>query len=156
MSGQNLEIQTPFADDVVLDRVVWSDAYGVGVPEMDKQHQKLIGLINRLVDIHATPSAESSERFHEVLSAMFDYTRVHFKYEELYMTRIGYPNLAAHGKEHAAFVDEMAEFCMASISGVRDIARVHGYLKGWLLSHILQSDMHYREFVERGGAKLSS
>ncbi|MCX7150442.1 MAG: bacteriohemerythrin [Rhodocyclales bacterium] len=131
-----------------LERVVWNDTYSVGVAEMDEQHKKLVGMINRLADYRADQSAESSGAFHEVLSGMFDYTQVHFNAEEDYLHRIGYPQLAAHEKEHAAFVEKMAAFSMAASDGVQDRAGVHHYLKGWLLSHILNRDMQYRHFIE--------
>jgi hemerythrin len=37
---------------------------------------------------------------------------------------------------------------MAATEGAQDEAAVHRYLKGWLLSHILESDMQYRRFVQ--------
>jgi hemerythrin len=42
----------------------------------------------------------------------------------------------------------MASFSMAAAEGAQDAAAVHRYLKAWLLSHILESDMQYRPFVE--------
>ena len=133
---------------MVLESVVWNDSYSVGVPALDDQHKKLVGMINRLADCHAARSNGSSGAFHEVLSRMFDYTQVHFKDEEDYLQRIGYPRLADHKTEHAAFVGKMAAFSMAASEGIQDEAAVHRYLKAWLLSHILESDMQYRSFVE--------
>jgi hemerythrin len=105
-------------------------------------------MINRLVDCHADRNCGSSGVFHEILSRMFDYTQVHFNAEEDYLRRIGYPKLADHESEHATFVNKMATFSMTASEGVQDEVAVHGYLKTWLLSHILVSDMQYRNFVE--------
>ena len=132
----------------VLEKVVWNDSYSVGVPALDDQHKKLVGLINRLADCHAASNCGSSGAFHEVLSRMFDYSQVHFKAEEDHLHRIGYPQLAEQKIEHAAFVGKMASFSMAAAEGAQDAAAVHRYLKAWLLSHILESDMQYRPFVE--------
>jgi PAS domain S-box-containing protein/hemerythrin-like metal-binding protein len=132
----------------VLEKLVWNDSYSVGVLALDDQHKKLIGMINRLADCHAARSCGSSGAFHEVLSRMFDYSQVHFKAEEDYLQRIGYPQLADQKIEHAAFVGKMAAFSMAASDGVQDETAVHRYLKDWLLSHILESDMQYRPFVE--------
>jgi hemerythrin-like metal-binding protein/PAS domain S-box-containing protein len=132
----------------VLEKVVWNDSYSVGVPALDDQHKKLVGLINRLADCHAASNCGSSGAFHEVLSRMFDYAQVHFKAEEDHLHRIGYPQLAEQKIEHAAFVGKMASFSMAAAEGAQDAAAVHRYLKAWLLSHILESDMQYRPFVE--------
>jgi hemerythrin len=86
--------------------------------------------------------------FHEVLSRMFDYTQLHFKDEEAYLQRIGYPRLARHEGEHATFVEKITNFSIAAEAGVQDQAAVHRYLKVWLQSHILESDMQYRDFAE--------
>ena len=132
----------------VLEKLVWNDAYSVGVLALDDQHKKLVGMINRLADCNAARNCGSSGAFHEVLSRMFDYSQVHFKAEEDYLQRIGYPQLADQKIEHAAFVGKMAGFSMAASEGVQDETAVHRYLKDWLLSHILESDMQYRPFVE--------
>jgi hemerythrin len=132
----------------ILESVVWNDSYSVGVPALDDQHKKLVSMINQLADCHAARNCGSSGACHEVLARMFDYSQVHFKAEEDYLHRIGYPQLADQKIEHAAFVGKMATFSMAAAEGVPDEAAVHRYLKDWLLSHILESDMQYRSFAE--------
>jgi hemerythrin-like metal-binding protein len=132
----------------VLENIVWNDAYSVGVVAMDDQHKKLFGMINRLADCHAARNCGSSGVFHEVLSRMFDYTQVHFRDEEDYLQRIGYPQLAEQKMEHAAFFRQMATFCVAASEGIQDEAAVYHYLKDWWLPHILESDMQYRDFAE--------
>jgi hemerythrin len=84
---------------------------------------------------------------------MFDYTQVHFKSEEAYLQKIGYPQLAAHEKEHQVFLEKATALSMVSLDGVQDSAGLYDYLKTWLLDHILRSDMQYRFFVE-GETKL--
>ena len=131
-----------------LEKVVWNDAFSVGVAEMDAQHRKLLILTNQLVDCHAARDGTTSKKFHDVLSGMFDYTQVHFKAEEDYLQRIGYPQVPAHEKEHAAFVEKMTAYSMAASHGVLDCEGAYHYMREWLLSHILESDMQYRHFVE--------
>jgi hemerythrin-like metal-binding protein/PAS domain S-box-containing protein len=131
-----------------LEKVVWNDTFSVGVAEMDAQHRKLLILINQLVDCHATRDGTASEKFHDVLSSMFDYALVHFKAEEAYLQRIGYPQLSAHEKEHSAFVEKMTTYSMAASHGVLDCEGAYHYMREWVLSHILKSDMQYRQFVE--------
>jgi hemerythrin-like metal-binding protein len=128
--------------------VVWSEAYSVGVAEMDNQHKKLVEMINRLADSRAVRGDELAVAFHALLSDMFDYTQSHFKAEEDYLRSIGYPQLAAQQREHEAFVEKMAAFSVAAAEGSSDRAGMHRYLKDWLLSHIVTADMQYRRFVE--------
>jgi hemerythrin-like metal-binding protein/PAS domain S-box-containing protein len=135
----------PVAVPNVLEKVTWTDAYSVGVAEMDEQHKKLVGMINQLADCHVGRDRTSSEVFHQVLRAMFDYTQVHFMAEEAYLQEIGYPQRAAHTGEHDAFVEKMTAYSMAAADGMDDCAGVYRYLKEWLLTHILSSDMKYRD-----------
>lgn len=132
----------------LLEKVVWNPTFCVGVAEMDEHHKKLFILINQLVDCHAARDETTSEKFHDALSGMFDYTQVHFKAEEDYLQRIGYPQLPAHEKKHAAFVEKMTTYSMAASHGVLDCEDAYHYMREWLLSHILKSDMQYRRFVE--------
>jgi hemerythrin-like metal-binding protein/PAS domain S-box-containing protein len=137
----------------LLEKVVWKETYSVGVPAMDAQHKKLVNMINQLADCHAERGVGASGCFQEILSAMFDYTQVHFKSEEAYLQKIGYPQLAAHEKEHQVFLEKATALSMVSLDGVQDSAGLYDYLKTWLLDHILRSDMQYRFFVE-GETKL--
>ena len=132
----------------VLEKVVWDEAFSVGVPAMDVQHKKLVNMINQLADCHAEQGVWASGDFHKILSTMFDYTQVHFKSEEAYLLKIGYPQLLAHKKEHDAFLEKATALAMAATDGAQNHVGLHDYLKSWLLEHILKSDMQYRFFVE--------
>jgi hemerythrin-like metal-binding protein/PAS domain S-box-containing protein len=132
----------------VLEQVIWNESYSVGVPEMDAQHKKLVAMINQLAEYQSATQHVSAESLHQVLSGMFDYTQVHFAAEEEYLRSIAYPQCAGHEKEHAAFLEKATQYCFAADNSVPDYAAVHHYLKDWLLTHILKSDMQYRIFNE--------
>ena len=140
-----------------LDHVAWREEYSVGVATLDAQHRQLIHMINRLADCKCSGGTVDGKNrragagctFHEVLTEMFDYTQRHFTDEEAYLKAIGYPQDAAHEKEHAAFIEKVASLSMAASEGVIDRAGVHAYLKAWLVGHICQSDRQYRDFVEQ-------
>ena len=150
IAGKDSEL----AGEQDFEKVVWRDAYSIGVADLDRQHQGLIALINQLVDCREAQSAGSSAVFHEILSGLFDYAQVHFKAEEAHLHRIGYPHIAAHELEHAVFVETVTSFSLAAVGGVLDLAGVHRYLREWLLGHILESDMQYRRFTEKSDLAL--
>lgn len=143
----------------VPQKVVWNDSYSVGVAKMDAQHQKLLGMMNGLVDCIASTEASgsparsaassSSAQYAEVLSAMLDYTMAHFRDEEAYLQRIAYPALATQQREHAAFIEKMVDISMQAESGVIQQTDLYLYFRDWLLGHILQSDMGYRRWMEQ-------
>ena len=146
----------PAARPAALEHVSWREAYSVGAAEMDAQHKRLVSMINQLADCwqasqapEAAGSVESASAFHEILTAMFDYTQEHFRDEEAYLRKIGYPHTDAHETEHAAFIEKVAAISIAASEGMPDMVGVHHYLKSWLLGHILKSDMDYRHFIEQ-------
>ncbi len=135
-------------------KLCWSEAYSVGVPELDTQHRTLIDMINKLADcpMDDLGNREAAATFNAVLAAMFEYTQVHFEAEEAYLQRIGFPGLPHHEQEHARFFERMAEFSLTSASSAAHAQSMHQYLLNWLLAHILKSDMQYRRFIEQRGA----
>ena len=150
------ELAKFFADDAaeaggtppLPERMVWNESYGVGVAHLDEQHKALIAMINQLADLQSATPQPPLAAFHELLCGVFDYTQVHFKAEEDYLTGIGYAHFAAHQSEHADFIEQMTAYDMAAMAGVLDRAGMHRYLMQWVLAHILQSDMQYRHFAE--------
>jgi hemerythrin-like metal-binding protein len=129
-----------------LKQFVWTEAYSVGVPGLDEQHKRIIALINRLADLHGSHAAFPVQAVHEVLSEMHDYSQTHFKSEEAYLRQIGFPEIEPHLREHSAFIEDISAFSIATSRGVLDLAELHGYLTRWLIEHILESDMHYRDY----------
>jgi hypothetical protein len=61
--------------------LTWERKYSVGVDAMDAQHQKWIGILNRLHDAMLTGKAKEMQL--SILAEMVAYTRTHFLQEEL-------------------------------------------------------------------------
>ena len=74
--------------------IQWSPQLSVGVAEMDRQHQHLVGLINRLHD--AMVRGEGAEILGPVLDEVVRYTHTHFAAEERLLAARKYPHLADH------------------------------------------------------------
>ena len=58
----------------------WNSEYSVGIDQIDKQHQKLVLLINTLFD--AMKEGKGKERQGHILNELVQYTDYHFKCEE--------------------------------------------------------------------------
>lgn len=128
-----------------MKRMEWGERFTVGVAILDDQHKELIRIINSLVDCqHATAD---SEPVADVLQNMTQYAAHHFKTEERLLEEYDYPQYASHQAEHTAFKAKTARFCMDAIAHKNALAGdVLNYLSAWLTSHILESDMKYKEF----------
>ena len=74
--------------------VNWTDKLSLGITEIDNQHKKWIAIINDLND--AMRAGKSTEVLGEVFKRLIDYTEYHFKAEETYFEKFGYPEKTSH------------------------------------------------------------
>ena len=86
----------------------WNESFSVGVTEIDRQHQKLVAMINELSE--AMKQGKGKMVLGKVLNNLIDYTATHFQTEEKYFDQYNYPKTSAHTKEHTNFVINIMEF----------------------------------------------
>ena len=134
-----------------MDHIVWTDDFSVGVDELNYQHKRLVGMINRLIDLTTLTRPDPSVikvAYGKVLSDMVQYAAVHFDSEERYLKSIGYTDFDNHVEEHKSFASKASELEQKAEQGELDIAGTSQFLQSWLSAHILHSDMDYRKFKE--------
>lgn len=134
-----------------MEHIVWSDDFSVGVEELNYQHMRLIGMINRMVDLTSLKKADPAtvkSAYMNVLNDMVQYASVHFDTEERYLKSIAYNAFDNHVGEHEEFSKKAADLTQKAAAGDLDIAGTSQYLQSWLSGHILHSDMDYRRFKE--------
>jgi hemerythrin len=135
--------------EVKMAAIRWTEAMSVGVQRLDRDHQTLIAMINRIAE---ADDSEATRRrvIPEVLVTLIAYTVFHFQREEKVMEACGYPDLATHREEHWALTREVhllqRRFSERPDSISRD--EVRDFLTGWLNHHILLHDMEYRSYCE--------
>lgn len=130
-----------------MKHMEWSDAYSVGVDVIDEQHRTLFALRNELAECCRAPEAVHSERFHDILAEMFEYSRTHFATEEAFMRSICFPNLERHVEEHAGFIEAVADLSVAIMGNLATPETVLTFLSDWLTAHILKSDHQIRDHL---------
>ncbi len=125
--------------------ITWSDNMSVGVSRIDKEHQKLIELINLL---HSEMSlGKSNQVMDKVLDDLIRYTKTHFAAEETLFRTHNYPEAAAHKKEHDGLTKKVVELQADFRAGKTFLgAPTLNFLKEWLTQHILRQDMAYKLF----------
>lgn len=134
-----------------MERIKWTDSFSVGVEEMDNQHRKLVAMINRLIDEQQVLTEPAT--IAELLTAMTDYAREHFRAEEYLMAEYGYENLDRQVQSHEAFIEKTISFMNAEV-GPNILSRaLLEYLKSWLVGHILNEDMQYKTFFAAKGVQ---
>ena len=88
--------------------IQWDNTFSVNVAEIDKQHQKLVALINNLND--AMKQGKGKDILAKIIGDLFAYAGDHFAIEEKYFDKFGYPAATSHKLEHANFVKKVSEF----------------------------------------------
>jgi hemerythrin len=132
--------------------IAWNNNLSVNVVEIDMQHKKLVAMINELYD--AMKVGKGKEAIGKILNDLILYTATHFKTEEQYFTKFGYPNTADHKMEHTAFVEKVKEFKSGFDTGkVTVTIEVMKFLSDWLFKHIMVTDKNYSKFFNEKGLK---
>ena len=124
----------------------------MNVAEIDRQHQKLIAMVNDLND--AMKIGRGKETLGDILNGLVTYTVTHFQTVEKHFGRFGYPETDQHKKEHTAFVEKVTDFQKKIESRNLFLSlEVMDFLSDWLKNHIMGSDKKYASFFNANGLK---
>ena len=137
---------TVLSEKAVSDTVVsWQPALSVDIGFIDKQHQYLINLINR---VHSAIEANDAAEIVEALLDMQRYSQVHFREEEELMHRHEYPGLERHRELHRGFIRKTERFLdeieKTPLAVSTEMSR---YLMDWLGVHIQTVDADYGRYI---------
>ncbi len=124
----------------------WKDEYSMNEENIDKQHKSLFKLSNEIYDL-VEKGIDDYEHFRKLFLALNDYGIEHFLYEEMYMQEQGYPDLKEHIRQHNEFSNKLKDLCIG-IDKETHIREIGEFVSTWLVEHVLNEDMEYKEFVE--------
>ena len=120
----------------------WEDKYLVGIPELDKQHQHLVKIINDLYD--GMVANQEEEAINKTLASLVDYTIYHFKNEENIFKKYNYANYTQHKNQHDRLTEKVQEIQKKLKDTDEQLSLdILEFLREWLISHTLSSDQEY-------------
>ena len=130
------------------NHLVWDEKYNVGVDIIDKEHQKLFKIINKLFAFGGEEK-KSQWACQEGVKYFKEHTVKHFKDEENYMQSIGYKDFETHKHIHDGFRENTLpaleqELKLTNYSPI-SVEHFLGVCAGWLIGHTLTEDMAIRE-----------
>jgi hemerythrin-like metal-binding protein len=129
----------------------WSRSYSVGVSQMDKEHQRLIDIINNLYS--AMRSGRSKDAIGSILDELIDYTKTHFAHEEKLMKESNYDGFDEQKRSHEALIAQVVEIQGKFRVGTALGQEVMNFLKSWLINHIQGLDKKYGPAMNKKGIK---
>lgn len=128
--------------------IEWNDILLIGNKEIDSQHHRLVELANELV--HTARKSDNPKDLVKPMKALREYTVLHFDAEERFMKSIGYPGLNDHTLEHTNLKNRVKLYQKELFVGMKiPPDEVLGFMKTWLLNHILDMDMKIKAFINR-------
>jgi methyl-accepting chemotaxis protein len=127
----------------------WSGALAVGHAEIDRQHQVLIEIANRLNN--AMHSGAGRAACSSILDELVTYTVNHFGFEQKLMEKHRYPDREAHLAAHRQLIDDVSKFKRQYEAGGTISVELMGFIRDWLVNHILKVDRALaRDLAGRG------
>ncbi len=132
--------------------IEWNESLSVRIESIDKQHKKLINMINIFyINIR---DKSNNDLISDLITKMKEYTIIHFKTEEDYFRKYNYPALDKHNQEHDKFIKKVADLEKRFNENKVILSyEITSYLKEWIKDHIQLSDKKYSDFLIKNGVK---
>ncbi len=132
----------------------WKDRYNLGIPEIDKQHQKLFEIGARVYDLAMiNDDYDHYDEIMELLQELLNYTEYHFRYEEELMSKYQYSDIGQQKDDHNFYVQKIKSISSRDIDSEQQktTLEIVDFLSQWISSHITFSDRKYAmEFKAKG------
>jgi len=124
----------------------WSKPLSAGIESIDKQHKKLVAIIDALDD--AIIEGKSRRVMKNILKELREYTDYHFSCEGELLVQCGCHNTEHHRQDHAVFTARFVELKTKLDAGNYVIGwDLMVLLTGWLFNHIIKSDRELAPFA---------
>lgn len=125
--------------------LLWNEAFSLGIPEIDTQHQYLFSIYHSLDEIQNETAQFDRVKAMELLKHLEEYAKFHFSTEEQLLQQAGCSEYEKQCKSHALFSKTIGEFAKElSYENPHYFENLLIFIKKWLISHILKQDRAYR------------
>ncbi len=132
--------------------IAWRDGMNIGDPVVDGDHHHLVEMINQFES--AIVGHIDHKAVARVLLGLVAYTGEHFKREEELQLQVRYPYYDSHRRSHRDVLKQLNDLLerYVRVTGpardamIRDMA---GFLREWLVDHIISSDLRMKPYVQK-------
>lgn len=140
-----------------MAKIQWQSVFETGIPSVDMQHKKLVGMINQLEDALAAGKGVINEEIGSVLVQLVEYTQFHFTDEEKIQKEIGYTDFKGHAESHRLFITQVKAILLKMKSGGAVSAfELMNFLRDWLINHIMIEDRRVGVEYQKSQSRYSS
>lgn len=128
----------------MANQIKWRDEFNIGISSIDKEHQQLFKIINKLF-VFREEEKDSRWLCQEGIKFFRGHVSKHFSNEEAYMASIGYDGLEQHAQIHKNFRENTLPVLEAELEessyGAEAVDHFLGVCTGWLIGHTLTEDI---------------
>lgn len=125
------------------NHLLWKDEYNIGVDIIDKEHQRLFKILNKLFRFGGEKN-KSQWACQEGIKFFKDHAMKHFADEEEYMEFINYEDLDTHKRIHQEFREKTLPILEKELEQTdyseNAVEHFLGVCAGWLMGHTLTED----------------
>jgi hemerythrin-like metal-binding protein len=127
---------------------VWDDSLSLGIPEIDADHRRLVGIIDAFNQAIITRQEKSE--IQRILNLLIADAKSHFEHEARLFHDHGYPGVGHHAALHVDLTRQLV--------GVLELFNRTEFGYFWtekalaieklVVDHVLDEDMKYRDFLK--------
>lgn len=121
---------------------VWKDAFRLGLPGVDAEHQQFFEILNRCAQ--AAREGASPTTVQALLQELATYAANHFRHEEAELDRLGYPELELQRAEHRRFEEALGRLRALDRPGALCALAL---ARDWLLDHVTGADRRFVDWI---------
>jgi hemerythrin-like metal-binding protein len=124
------------------------ELYGIGIEDIDFQHEKLFELLNDLRNRFNTD--RKGDGVSQAIIKLVEYGNEHFAFEEAFLDSIKFPHAKAHKMLHSGFNRKIKDYLLRMRSGkLVSYLEIFAFLQGWIQNHVARDDTRYAEFYRK-------
>ncbi len=133
--GSSFWIKLPLSSN--HDILIWNDQMRVGVDAIDKDHQILVSLLNKV-----TTDVDNPRVLDENIGQLIAYLLHHFRAEEKIMRLCDYPGVDEHIATHTALVEQLSVLNnrWKDTRNTQDLHALRDMLHAQLMRHLVEID----------------
>jgi diguanylate cyclase (GGDEF)-like protein/hemerythrin-like metal-binding protein len=130
----------------------WKPTFACGNPTIDREHQTLFELVNKLLDCAAWRH-EQEHQFDAAFSELMTHTRTHFAHEETILLSRGWTNMDQHAQLHETLLARAQTLYTQARAAPSDNTIARGLIKflvsDLVANHLLHDDKDYFAFLAK-------
>jgi hemerythrin-like metal-binding protein len=125
--------------------------YATGNIQIDMEHYTLLELTR---EANQKKGRISEGQLHDFLNTILEYVKFHFIHEEKVLRRAGWSALAHHQETHRNIINDISTLYKSKENTVAKHLHLLNYLNRWVLDHISEEDMKFKNYLIQTNGEL--